>query len=64
MQVAQRDRQTARDEIRNRGITTLRGIAGELNRRGFPTARGGEWTATQVMRVLALSDTVGHTARP
>ena len=52
------------DEIRKRGITTLRGIAGELNRRGFPTARGGEWPATQVMRVLALSDTVGHTARP
>jgi hypothetical protein len=32
----------------------LWGIAVALNERGIPTARGhGEWTATQVMRVLA-----------
>jgi DNA invertase Pin-like site-specific DNA recombinase len=36
------------------GITTLRGIAAELNARGIPTARGsGTWQAQQVRRVLA-----------
>jgi hypothetical protein len=31
---------------------SLRGIAAHLNQEGIPTARGGEWTATQVKRVL------------
>jgi Recombinase len=36
------------------GVTTLRAIAAELNRRGIQTPRGrGEWDATQVRRVLA-----------
>lgn len=35
-----------------RGNTTLTGIANELNRRGIPALRGGQWTATQVSRVL------------
>jgi DNA invertase Pin-like site-specific DNA recombinase len=35
------------------GQTSLRAIADGLNAQGIPTARGGgEWTATQVMRVL------------
>jgi Recombinase-like helix-turn-helix domain len=35
------------------GKTTLRAIADGLNEQGIPTARGqGEWTATQVQRVL------------
>jgi len=35
------------------GATSLRAIAEGLNAQGIPTARGnGEWTATQVMRVL------------
>jgi hypothetical protein len=35
------------------GITTLQGIADELNRRGIPTSAGrGEWQPAQVQRVL------------
>ena len=32
--------------------TTLRAIAKGLNSQGIPTARGGKWSATQVMHVL------------
>jgi DNA invertase Pin-like site-specific DNA recombinase len=40
-------------EIRAAGITSLSGIAWELNARGVPTLRGGsEWQAVQVARVL------------
>jgi len=35
------------------GITTLKGIAAALNARGIATARGGQWDATQVRRILA-----------
>jgi DNA invertase Pin-like site-specific DNA recombinase len=39
------------------GATSLRAIADGLNAQGIPTARGdGEWTATQVMRVLERID--------
>jgi DNA invertase Pin-like site-specific DNA recombinase len=39
------------------GATSLRAIAAGLNERHIPTARGqGEWTATQVMRVLERID--------
>jgi Recombinase len=35
------------------GVKNLRAIAAGLNNQGIPTARGqGEWTATQVARVL------------
>ena len=40
-------------ELRAAGATSLRAIAAELNRRGIPAARGGEWQASQVRRVLA-----------
>jgi DNA invertase Pin-like site-specific DNA recombinase len=39
-------------ELQAGGATSLRAIAAGLNERGIPTARGGEWTATQVMRVM------------
>jgi DNA invertase Pin-like site-specific DNA recombinase len=39
-------------DIRASGITSLRGIARELNDRGIPTARAGAWTATQVGRAF------------
>ena len=40
------------DEIRSAGITTAKGIAGELTKRGIPTARGASvWTAVQVIRL-------------
>lgn len=34
------------------GISTLRGIAAELNARSVRTARGGAWSASQVGRIL------------
>ena len=40
------------DGIRAAGTTSLRGIAGELNCRNIPTARGGQWSAPQVQRVI------------
>jgi len=40
-------------ELRAAGATTLQAIAAQLNRRGIPTATGrGEWSGTQVRRVL------------
>jgi hypothetical protein len=39
------------------GKTSLRAIAEGLNAQGIPTSRGqGEWSATQVMRVLERLD--------
>jgi DNA invertase Pin-like site-specific DNA recombinase len=41
------------EELRAAGAKTLKAIADGLNARGIPTARGnGEWSPTQVMRVL------------
>jgi Recombinase len=37
--------------VRNPG-QSLRQIAANLNERGIPTARGGEWSAMQVQRVM------------
>lgn len=37
--------------IKASGITSLRGIAAELNARRVETARGGMWTATHVKRI-------------
>jgi DNA invertase Pin-like site-specific DNA recombinase len=42
-------------DIRQAGAVSLREIAAELNTRGIPTRRGGEWSAVQVMRVLQRS---------
>lgn len=41
--------------VRAAGATSMRAIAAELNARRIETARGGEWTAVQVARVLARS---------
>jgi DNA invertase Pin-like site-specific DNA recombinase len=41
--------------IRADGVTSLKGIAGELNRRGILTARGGQWYATTVRNLLERS---------
>lgn len=41
-------------ELRSAGFTSLNGLAGALNARRVPTARGnGSWTAAQVARMLA-----------
>lgn len=39
-------------KIQAEGTVTLLGIASALNARGIPAARGGEWSAVQVRRVL------------
>jgi DNA invertase Pin-like site-specific DNA recombinase len=39
-------------ELQAAGKTSLRAIAAGLNEQGIPTARGGEWSSAQVMRVL------------
>ncbi len=41
------------ETIRADGITSLEGIATELNARSIPTARGGRWYATTVRNLLA-----------
>jgi DNA invertase Pin-like site-specific DNA recombinase len=43
------------EAIRAGGITTLDGIARELTARGVLTAKGGQWDATRVRRLLARS---------
>jgi DNA invertase Pin-like site-specific DNA recombinase len=39
------------EELRTNGAASLRAIAQGLNGAGLTTARGGQWTATQVLRV-------------
>lgn len=39
-------------ELQANGVS-LRGVATELNARGVPTPRGGEWTAVQVSRIMS-----------
>ncbi|MEI8207079.1 MAG: recombinase family protein [Kiritimatiellales bacterium] len=43
-------------EIRAAGITTVRGICLELNRRGIPAPRGGKWFIPQTHRTLQRID--------
>lgn len=43
-------------EIRAEGITTVRGICDELNRRGVESARGCKWHIPQVHKVLKRID--------
>ena len=40
------------DEIRSGGVTSINAIAKELNRRGVKTARGGDFAAMTVKRVV------------
>jgi len=41
------------DELRGLGMATLRELASGLDARGVTAPRGGQWSATQVARVLA-----------
>jgi DNA invertase Pin-like site-specific DNA recombinase len=41
--------------IQAEGAISLRQIASALNERKIPTARGGEWSAVQVQRLMARS---------
>jgi len=44
------------EDIRQSGADSLRQIAAVLNERGITTARGGEWSAVQVQRVMTLAN--------
>jgi recombinase len=48
-----RDVEPVIDDIRAAGVTSLKGIARELNARGILTARRGHWYATSVNVLLA-----------
>jgi hypothetical protein len=39
-------------ELQAAGCESLRAIAAGLEERGIPAAQGGQWSATQVMRLL------------
>jgi len=43
-------------ELQAAGKTSLRAIAAGLNEAAIPTARGGEWSSAQVMRILERLD--------
>lgn len=47
------DLQPVIEQIRAEGAQSLRQIAEQLNARGIEASRGGEWSAAQVMRVMA-----------
>jgi hypothetical protein len=40
------------EAIKAAGITTIRSITDELNARNIPAPRGGQWSITQVFRLL------------
>ncbi len=48
------------EAIRAEGAGSLRQIAAGLNHRGITTARGGEWSAVQVARIVEHSTFSGH----
>jgi DNA invertase Pin-like site-specific DNA recombinase len=41
------------DELHATGVTGFKAIAEALNKKGIEAARGGAWSGTQVMRLLA-----------
>jgi DNA invertase Pin-like site-specific DNA recombinase len=43
------------EALQKDGVSTLLGLAAELNQRGISAPRGGQWTAVQVSRVLKRS---------
>jgi DNA invertase Pin-like site-specific DNA recombinase len=47
------------EELRAAGAVSSRAIAAALNERGIPTARGGEWSSPQVLRVLEAASPFG-----
>jgi len=44
-----------RKELQAGGAMSLRAIAAGLEERGIPAARGGKWSAVQVMRLLEVA---------
>ena len=50
-------------ELRAAGCESLRAIAAGLDARGIPTARGGNWSAVQVSRLLGRLRRVQHSRK-
>ena len=46
-------------ELRAAGFTSRRSLAAELNRKGIPTAQGGRWHYTTVVRMLSRLGLLG-----
>jgi DNA invertase Pin-like site-specific DNA recombinase len=44
------------ETIRAEGLNTLRAMAAELNRRGFKSARGGQWYPSSVANLLSRTE--------
>jgi DNA invertase Pin-like site-specific DNA recombinase len=44
------------DDMRSKGLTSVRALTAELNERGILTPRGGEWHPTSTARLLARLD--------
>ena len=44
------------ESLRGAGVSNLRGLAGALNARGIPTARGGRWHVSNVKNVIDRAD--------
>jgi DNA invertase Pin-like site-specific DNA recombinase len=40
------------DDVKSHGVSTVRGMADEMNRRGILTPRGGQWHPTSVRRLI------------
>ena len=50
-------------ELQAAGCESLRAIAAGLDARGIPTARGGNWSAVQVSRLLGRLRRVQHSRK-
>ena len=50
-------------KLRKAGFVSIKAIAGELNKRGIPTARGGKWRLTTVTRLLERLDRLDRVSR-
>jgi DNA invertase Pin-like site-specific DNA recombinase len=44
-------------DLRSQGVSSLRGLARELNERGIPSPRGGLWHASQIRNAVTTSGT-------
>ena len=51
-------------DLRLKGAVSLRAVADGLNGAGLTTARGGNWTATQVLRTLTSSSSIEDAEMP
>ncbi|QXQ08246.1 recombinase family protein [Sphingosinicellaceae bacterium] len=51
-------------DVQSAGVRSLRGVAAALNSRGVKTARGGDWNAVTVARIIARADNSATGCKP